>query len=81
MTKPTTNRGTALPDAATRSARPRIAVEGDRPTRTALDGTPVCVHWWRLPAPNGPTVEGVCKRCSETRMFLTATDDNRWGRL
>ena len=29
----------------------------------------VCVHWWLLDAPAGPTSRGVCKFCGELRHF------------
>lgn len=32
-------------------------------------------HHWIIEAPNGPTVEGVCKRCGETRVYPTTTTD------
>ena len=29
----------------------------------------VCTHSWQLPAPNGPTVLGICRNCGATRAF------------
>ena len=32
-----------------------------------------CVHHWRIDAPDGPTSEGECRRCGETRTFSNAS--------
>lgn len=29
-------------------------------------------HHWLLPTPNGPTLEGVCKKCGETRVYWSS---------
>jgi len=28
-----------------------------------------CVHYWKLPRPNGPISIGRCKKCKETKSF------------
>jgi hypothetical protein len=30
---------------------------------------PNCVHYWRLPSPNGPRIPGVCLKCGAERDF------------
>jgi len=34
-----------------------------------------CIHHWLIDPPNGPTVEGVCKRCRLTKTFWTAGEE------
>ena len=33
-----------------------------------------CVHHWIIGTPVGETSSGVCKRCGETRQFLTTPE-------
>jgi len=37
-----------------------------------------CQHWWKLPMPDGPTCEGVCKWCGAVKTFPTASDTSIW---
>jgi hypothetical protein len=37
-----------------------------------------CIHHWKLPSPNGPTVHGVCKSCGAERDFPTSNDAVVW---
>jgi len=32
-----------------------------------------CVHWFIISEANGPTSEGTCKHCGETRFFSNST--------
>jgi hypothetical protein len=44
--------------------------------------TPSCVHWWLLPPQDGPTVQGICKKCGAKRVFSAVFDEQfRYGRL
>ena len=33
-----------------------------------------CAHHWVIATPNGPTSEGVCKRCGHQRDFLNSVE-------
>jgi len=35
----------------------------------------LCTHHWLIDPPNGPRVEGVCKRCRLTKTFWTAGEE------
>ena len=40
-----------------------------------------CPHHWVIPAPNGPTSEGVCKRCGHQREFVNSVEYvSPWGK-
>ena len=32
-------------------------------------GAKTCTHVWQIDPPNGPTSEGMCRLCGETRRF------------
>ena len=36
-----------------------------------------CCHHWDIQPANGPTSEGVCRRCKEKRTFLNSVAE--WG--
>lgn len=44
-----------------------------RPLPAAVAGP--CAHRWLIETPSGPTVEGVCRVCNETRVFPTVIHD------
>jgi len=50
----------------------RVAERRAPHTSTCPSGFP---HWFRIETPNGPTSEGVCKRCGEMRVFPNFTSD------
>jgi len=33
-----------------------------------------CTHWWEIEIANGPTSQGICKFCGETRDFFNSFD-------
>lgn len=37
-----------------------------------------CVHQWMIAPPNGPTSEGQCKLCGETRAFHNSLEISYW---
>ena len=40
-----------------------------------------CAHHWVIPAPDGPTSEGVCKRCGHQREFVNSVEyASPWGK-
>ena len=39
------------------------------PDRTQNEIESTCTHHWLIESPNGPTSEGICKRCGATRTF------------
>lgn len=42
-----------------------------------------CIHAWLIATPNGPTCEGVCRKCNEHRTYSSSGDDepdNPWSR-
>ena len=45
------------------------AVDAHQRPQDKASAPPACVHWWMLPAPLGPTCEGVCKWCGARREF------------
>ena len=34
----------------------------------------MCVHWWRIEIPEGPTSRGKCSRCGDEREFRNSED-------
>ena len=64
--------------------RPWSAVVERPPASDAVSHPPdprspdTCRHHWRLPPPNGPTVQGVCRRCGAEREFPTTTETSLW---
>ncbi len=38
---------------------------------------PICRHHWRIDPPEGPTSEGLCRRCGERRTFLNSGGQER----
>ena len=41
--------------------------------------TPTCAHHWAIEAADGPTSEGVCKNCHQTRTFQNFVAQPVWG--
>ncbi len=39
-----------------------------------------CAHQWDIETPNGPTSEGVCSMCGETKDFANSQPDSTWDR-
>ncbi len=39
-----------------------------------LDAFMACTHHWVIERPAGPTSEGVCQKCGETRQFSNSVD-------
>lgn len=56
---------------------PAMVLRGARKKHPERAEKPVgsCVHRWRISEPSGPTCEGQCQKCGETRMYATAPDD------
>ncbi|NQW17075.1 MAG: hypothetical protein HQ478_06265 [Chloroflexi bacterium] len=38
----------------------------------------VCVHQWSIEPPNGPTSEGVCNLCGDSRDFNNSYEISSW---
>lgn len=38
-----------------------------------------CVHHWLIAPPEGPTSEGVCRKCGERREFSNHVKASAWG--
>ena len=37
-----------------------------------------CAHHWVIAAPNGPTSEGVCRRCGHQREFVNSVENTKF---
>lgn len=44
-------------------------------------GPPGCVHHWRIGPQEGPTSDGVCKKCGEGRVFQNSLTVSDWDYL
>jgi hypothetical protein len=38
-----------------------------------------CVHFFEIESPNGPTSEGVCRKCGETKEFPNSVKESGWN--
>lgn len=38
-----------------------------------------CAHHWIIETPDGPTSTGICKLCSEERVFSTTNEASEWN--
>lgn len=43
------------------------------------EGSLVCSHHWLIQAADGPTSNGVCRICGETREFNNYVETATWG--
>ena len=43
------------------------------------EGSLVCSHHWLIQAADGPTSNGVCRICGETREFKNYVETATWG--
>ena len=51
----------------------------EAPVQEAHEGSVVCRHHWLIQAADGPTSEGVCRICGETRAFKNYVETASWG--
>ena len=35
----------------------------------------ICIHYWVIEPPTGPTSKGICKRCGSEREFVNSPQD------
>ena len=55
------------------------------PTSTAelpqgADYTDLCVHFWIIETPNGPTSQGICKLCGRAQEFCNSVSSSAWNK-
>ena len=51
----------------------------EAPVAEVQEGSLVCQHHWLIQAADGPTSEGVCRICGETRDFKNYVETASWG--
>ena len=49
------------------------------PVQEVSEGSVVCRHHWLIQAADGPTSDGVCRICGETREFNNYVETATWG--
>ena len=52
---------------------------GVAPVQEVSEGSVVCRHHWLIQAADGPTSDGVCRICGETREFKNYVETATWG--
>ena len=60
---------------ATKPKTARVSVQKKEEEAPATDE---CVHQWMIDPPAGPTSEGHCKLCGETRAFKNSLEISYW---
>ncbi|MFQ6028299.1 MAG: hypothetical protein ACE5Q6_12470 [Dehalococcoidia bacterium] len=48
---------------------------------TKQQTTPTCAHYWIIEVATGPTSEGVCQHCGQTRTFQNFVERQVWAHL
>ena len=49
------------------------------PVQEVSEGSLVCRHHWLIQPADGPTSNGVCRICGETREFKNYVETATWG--
>ncbi len=52
---------------------------GGAPVQEVSEGSLVCRHHWLIQAADGPTSDGICRICGETREFKNYVETATWG--
>ena len=52
---------------------------GVAPVQEVSEGSVVCAHHWLIQPADGPTSDGVCRICGETREFKNYVETATWG--
>ena len=48
--------------------------------RVAEESTvPQCLHHWVIETADGPTSEGICRKCAEVKTFANYVEQNTWS--
>ena len=50
------------------------------PTYQNGSSVALCVHFWAIESPNGPTSAGTCKLCGEVREFRNSMYSSTWSK-
>ncbi len=54
-----------------------MTVEEDRVAEEPT--VPECLHHWVIETADGPTSEGVCRKCAEVKTFANYVAQNTWS--